>query len=222
MTEPPTSPAKKTPARKKATPRAKSALPKVEPAAPAEPEADVSNNGRTPPPPPFAEQGSNRLLRLVAVIAAALVLLLAAALIFTMTRISDNNNANSLRNSALKDAATYGAWVSSYNYTDLTAPTSTWTLIESHSTPTFKVSFDKTKANLTSLVKDYDASATGKVVAAGISSLSSSRAVVLLFIDQTVTNKLQKNGSTTEPLRAELILTRSHGQWLINDLQVPS
>lgn len=219
MSDTPTGPAKKATTRKKATSRAKAAPSLVETA---EPESDISTNGLPPPYPPPGESGPNRQLRLVTAIAAALVLLLAGALIFTITRISDNNNANSLRNSALKDAATYGAWVSSYDYTNLTAPTSTWTLIESHSTPTFKTSFDKTKASLTTLVKDYNAKAAGKVVAVGISSLSSSRAVVLLFIDQTVTNNLQKNGSTTEPLRAELILTRSHGRWLINDLQVPT
>jgi Mce-associated membrane protein len=216
--------AKKAAAVKKVAAPAKAARPQVSRAAPVEPERHIPQDERSTGLEPIdpGPDSDRRLYRLVAAGAGVVALLLTGALIYSVLRIGDDNHANSLRSSALRAAATYGAWVSSYDYTDLSAPTSTWTRIESHSTPTFKASFEKTKANLTSLVKDYNASATGKVVSAGISSLSNSRAVVLLFIDQTVKNKLQKSGPTTEPLRAQLILVRSHGRWLIDDLQVPS
>jgi Mce-associated membrane protein len=223
MTDTPTgqkkSAAKKAPAGKKAIAAAKTTRSRTRPA----PAADLEEELSFPPPTAVdLRRSDGRVYRVIAAGAAVVALLLAGALIYSILRINDDNHANSLRKSALSSAATYGAWVSSYDYTDLSAPTSTWTMIESHATSSFKASFEKTKANLTSLVKDYNASATGKVVSAGISSLSNSRAVVLLFIDQTVKNKLQKSGPTTEPLRAQLILVRSHGRWLIDDLQVPS
>jgi hypothetical protein len=51
--------------------------------------------------------------------------------------------------------------------------------------------------------------------------VNSSRAVALLFIDQTVTNTVQKPNSVTQPLRVELTMVHQNGRWLIDALQVP-
>jgi Mce-associated membrane protein len=94
--------------------------------------------------------------------------------------------------------------------------------VDAHATASFRADFDKTKTSLSTLVKDYNATAAGRVMAAGLSSVSNSRAVVLLFVDQTVTNRAQKPGTETQPLRVQLVMVRQHGQWLIDNLQVPS
>lgn len=127
-----------------------------------------------------------------------------------------------LRSSALSAASTYGTYLSSYDYANLGAPGSSWAEVDAHSTPRYRKDFDATKADLSSLVRDYKATAKGKVIAAGLSSLTSSRAVALLFIDQTITNTAQKPGTTTQPLRVQLVMVRQSGKWLIDDLRVPS
>lgn len=125
----------------------------------------------------------------------------------------------SLRASALRAATAYGGYLSSYSYKDLSDPTSSWSEVESHSTASYRKSFNSTKSELTSLIKDYKASASGKVTAAGVSSSTSNRAVVLLFVNQTVTNSTQKSGAQTQPFRVRLTLLRRHGEWLIDAVQ---
>jgi Mce-associated membrane protein len=199
--------------------------------APAEPAVEAAGGSAAAPdselaadpgpydaPPVEAVSTDPHLFRLIAALATVVALLLAGALIYTMIRISDDDNASSLRGSALSAAVTYGTWVSSYNYTDLDAPSSPWSDIEHHSTPSFLATFDKTKSQLSSVVQDYKATATGTVQAAGLASINGSRAVVLLFINQTVTNTIQKPAPASQPLRVEIILTRSGGHWLLDNV----
>ena len=65
----------------------------------------------------------------------------------------------------------------------------------------------------------YDASAWANVVGAGLVSATTSRAVVLVFLNQTVQNTLQKNKPTTES-RVEITLLRSAGRWLIEQVSL--
>ena len=51
--------------------------------------------------------------------------------------------------------------------------------------------------------------------------MTGSKAVVLLFIDQSVTNSVQKPNSVTQPLRVRLTMLRQNGKWLIDNLEVP-
>lgn len=176
-------------------------------------------------PEPVPEAGATparRRFKLAAVLAAAVVALLVGALIFSVLRLVGDGNQSSLRSSALKAANRYGVYLSSYDYKNLTGPSAPWTLVDESSTASFKADFDKTRASLSTLVKNYHATATGKVVASGLSSVSSRKAVVLLFIDQTVTNSAQKPGTETQPLRVEVVLARQHGKWLIDKLDVPN
>lgn len=156
---------------------------------------------------------------------AALAVLIVAALVLSILKWTGADNRysseQSLRASALQAASKYGVYLSSYNYRNLNGPGSPWAEVDSHSTPTFRKDFDSTKSSLSSLVNNYKATATGKVVAAGLSSVSSTRAVALLFIDQTITNTTQKSGSSTQPLRAELVMVRQNGKWLISSLNLP-
>ncbi len=156
----------------------------------------------------------------------ALAVLVVAALVLSVVEwigaSSRYSSQQSLRTSALQAASKYGVYLSSYNYKNLNGPGSPWAEVDAHSTPSFRKDFDSTKSNLSSLVTDYKATASGKVVAAGLSSVSSRQAVALLFIDQTVTNTAQKPGTSTQPLRVELVMIRQNGKWLINKLQVPS
>lgn len=163
---------------------------------------------------------------LLTLVGAALALLVVAGLVVSVLEWTSSNSRydsqQSLRTSALQAASSYGVYLSSYDYRNLNGAGSPWAEVDAHSTPSFRKDFDSTKSNLTSLVNDYKATATGKVIAAGLSSVTSSRAVALLFIDQTVTNTAQKPGTTTQPLRVEVVMARQNGRWLIDKLEVPS
>lgn len=171
---------------------------------------------------PRARRRPNLLGLLGAAVAIVVVAALALSILEWTGARSRYDSQNSLRSSALHAASTFGVYLSSYDYSNLNGPTAPWTEVDRNSTPSFRKDFDATKANLTTLVNDYKATAKGKVIAAGISSVSSTQAVALLFIDQTVTNTAQKPGTSTQPLRVQLVMVRQHGRWLINKLQVPS
>ncbi len=160
-------------------------------------------------------------LGVTAIVNVLVIAILAGALVFTVLRVHDQNSQNSLRNSALSAAKTYGVYLSSYNYKDLNGPTSAWSEVAKHATPKFRTDFSNTSASLAKLLAQYNATATGQVVEAGLVSTTNSKAVALLFVDQTVTNTVQKPNSVTQPLRVKLTMLRQNGQWLIDQLSVP-
>ena len=158
----------------------------------------------------------------IAALANILVIaILAAGLIFTIVRLSSENSTDSMRSSALAAARTYGVYLSSYDYKNLNGPGSPWAEVDSHATPKFRKAFTQTSGDLAKLLTQYDATAKGKVVDAGLSSLHGSKAVVLLFIDQEVTNTVQKPNTVIQPLRVRVTLVNQGGRWLIDNLEVP-
>lgn len=155
------------------------------------------------------------------VLVGSLMVVLLAATIFFGLKWRSQDNLNGLRSSALSSARADGVLLSSYDYRNLTGPGSAWANVEKNATQAFRKNFLSTSGTLGKLLSQYNATATGKVVSAGVASFSSSRAVVLLFIDQTVNNTVQKSASATQPLRTQVTLLRQSGRWLIDDLQVP-
>ena len=177
------------------------------------PAADTEKATRT-------RRSGGRLTRTTVLVGALIVVLLAATIFFGL-KWRSQNNLNGLRSSALSSAKADGVLLSSYDYRNLTGPGSAWANVEKNATPAFRKNFLSTSGTLGKLLSQYNATATGKVISAGVASFSSSRAVVLLFIDQTVNNTVQKSASATQPLRTQVTLLRQNGRWLIDDLQVP-
>jgi Mce-associated membrane protein len=68
------------------------------------------------------------------------------------------------------------------------------------------------------LLTKYDATATATVVAAGMVSASTSRAVALIFLNQKVTNTTQNGKVTSDESRLEITMLHSGGRWLINQV----
>ena len=181
------------------------------------PKHSKSRAGSTRPAGP----GAIRRFGVATIVNVLVIAILAGALVFTLLKVRDQNSQNSLRSSALKAASAYGIYLSSYDYKNLNGPNSAWANVESHATAKFRADFASTSANLAKLLNQYNATATGQVIAVGITSVTGSKAVALLFIDQTVTNTVQKPNSVTQPLRVQLTLARQNGRWLIDALQVP-
>ena len=168
--------------------------------------------------------GSQHLLGrfgITAIVNVLVIGILAGGLIFSLLRVSDQNSQNSLRASALSAAKTYGIYLSSYDYKNLNGPNSAWANVEAHATAKFRQDFTNTSSTLSRLLSQYNATATGVISDAGLESVTGSKAVVLLFVDQTVTNTVQQPHSVTQPLRVKLTMLRQNGHWLINNLEVP-
>ncbi len=159
-----------------------------------------------------------RRVRLVEWVGLALIVLLLAALIVTRGQVSHQDSLNTLRASALTVATSDAVDVATYDYQSLSAD---FGRVEAESTPQFKRSFEKSSAALSKVLTQYKASAKAVAIDAGVSTLSSSQAVVLVFIDQSVDNTAQKSTSTDDS-RVRVTLKRSGGKWLLAHLTLPT
>ncbi|MDQ2728141.1 MAG: hypothetical protein M3Y91_09840, partial [Actinomycetota bacterium] len=204
--------------------------PSPEPAQPAAPTAPTGRVAVAEPPldepagddrPAGSTKRSGGRPRRAAVLVGTLAVVLLATSIFFGLGWRNQSNLEGLRSSALTSAKSDGVLLSSYDYRNLTGPGSTFGQVLKNATPAFRKNFQSTSGTLDKLLTQYNATATGKVISAGVASFSSTRAVVLLFIDQTVNNSVQKSASATQPLRTQVTLLRQNGTWLIDDLQVP-
>jgi Mce-associated membrane protein len=146
------------------------------------------------------------------------VALVVAVVMLTLTQFSLNSESSlsSARTSALAAAKSYAVDLASYNYQHLGQD---FGKVLAESTPTFKQNFSQSSDALKTTLTRYDASASAKVVAAGLISATTSRAVALIFLNQTVHNTIQTNKPTTES-RVEVTLLRSGGHWLINQVSL--
>jgi len=85
-------------------------------------------------------------------------------------------------------------------------------------TPKFRKQYDDTTAKgVRPLATKYKAISSADVSAAGVVETGSDRAVVLVFVNQTVTNT-QLTAPRLDRSRIKVTLVRSHGRWLIDKL----
>lgn len=155
--------------------------------------------------------------RIRSIVVGMIVVVLVGALVQTTLQLRHRNAVDSARISALAAAKTYAVELATYDYRHLDQD---FGLVVADSTPSFRQSFTQSSNALKSVLTKYDATATAKVVAAGMVSANTSRAVALLFINQTVTNTTQKGQPTSDESRLEITLLRSHGKWLINQVSL--
>jgi Mce-associated membrane protein len=150
----------------------------------------------------------------LAVILAVVAVGLAVALALTTLQVGNDNTVGSARASALGAARTYAAELAGYDYRHLDQD---FGIVLAHSTPSFRRSFTQSSDALKSTLLKYHASAKATVVAAGLVSASTGRAVALVFLDQTVTNSTQKR-PTADRSQLEITLVRAGGTWLIDQV----
>jgi Mce-associated membrane protein len=183
-------------------------------AAPVQPAATAPDGARQPA---ATRSSTGHGSRLATVILGALSLVLAVALVLSLLALHHRDQAASARASALAAARSYAVDLSSYNYNDLTRD---FDRVLSHATASFKKSYTSSSSGLDTVLRQYKATAVGKVVAAGLASAGATSAVALVFVDQTVTNTTQKKGPTTDESRIEITLVRQGGSWLIDKVQL--
>jgi Mce-associated membrane protein len=150
--------------------------------------------------------------------AAILVIaVLAAALVVTQLQLGRQNTLNGDRASAMSAARTYAVELGSYNYQHLSQD---FDVVKSHSTPSFRASFTQSSDALGSLLSKYHATATATAISAGVFSASGNEAVVLVFLNQQVTNTAKAGGASSDHSRVEITLINSGGRWLIDKVRL--
>jgi Mce-associated membrane protein len=145
------------------------------------------------------------------------IAVLAAGVIVSQWQLSDQRDLASARDSATTAARAYAIDVASYDYQHLNRD---FAAVEQESTPAFRKTFVQSSASLAKVLGQYKAVARGSVVASGVTSATTSKAVVVLFVNQTVTNTAQTNGSTPDNSRIQMTLVRPGSKWLISDLKL--
>lgn len=162
-----------------------------------------------------------RARKLIAATAAGVVI---AGAVVADIRTSDlaaknhrlEHSLSSFELSALKAARSYTLIFATYRYDDLDAD---FAATEAHAVDPFLSQYRSKTQLLRSALVAAKASSTAKVVSAGLASISATRAVVDLFLDQTIVNVRGSQPATTQ--RVELTLVRRDGQWLISNLVLP-
>jgi Mce-associated membrane protein len=141
---------------------------------------------------------------------------LAVALVLTGLSLSNRNSLEKARSSALASAKTYGVEIGSYSYKTLDHD---FGQVVSNSTSSFGSHYAQASAALKATLLKYHASSKATVVAAGIVSATTTTATVMVFLDQNVTNTVQK-GTTTDRTQVEINEVLQNGKWRISNVTI--
>ena len=123
----------------------------------------------------------------------------------------------SLRDSALSSAKKYAVDFGSYDYSNLDHD---FQLVSSHLTKSFAAKYAQISQQLKSVIVKYKGKSAATVQGAGVTSVTGKQAVVVLFLDQTVTTT-QSSKPRVDRNRLTMTLQRqADGGWLISDLEL--
>lgn len=151
-------------------------------------------------------------IRTIAVI--VLVVALAAVAGYFGWQYFDRVNVTKAQATALAAARTYASDLSTYDYRSLDR---NFTKVTANSTGDFAQQYKKVSQNLTKLIQQYHATSKGTVVRAGVSEGTADRVVVVLFVDQQITNTNSPQ-ARVDRNRMQMVLVKSNGRWLISDV----
>jgi Mce-associated membrane protein len=154
--------------------------------------------------------------RLAVVSTVAIISVLAAGLAAVATqRVSHRHALDQAREGALAAATSGAETLLSYDYRHLDADISKAGALL---TPGFRAKYDKTMdGGVKPLAVKYHARTSAAVTAAASVTTAMDRAVVLVFVAQTVTNN-QLAAQRLDRSRNNVTLVRRDGRWLIADL----
>ena len=163
------------------------------------------------------------------VVAGVAIVGLAVALALVSVRLEDRDDAlhqahrdaaaqaplESLRDSALSAAKKYAVDFGSYDYTKLDQD---FQLVSSHLTKSFAAKYAQISQQLESVIVQYKGKSTAAVQGAGVSSIAGKQAVVVLFLDQTVTTTQSKQPRVDRNRLTMTLQLQPDGSWLISDM----
>jgi Mce-associated membrane protein len=146
----------------------------------------------------------------VGAVAAALV----AVLIIGYLSWQHQRDVNSARTGALKSAKSFAADFGSYDYQHLDTE---FAEVAKRMTPGFAKNYTETSNRLKPTLVQYRTHVTAKVQGAGVTSAGTSKAVVVVFLDQTVKTS-QSSVARIDRNRLEIHLQRQAGKWLVSQM----
>ena len=146
----------------------------------------------------------------LSVVTAALV----AVLIIGYLSWQHQRDVNSARASALTAAKTFAVDFGAYDYQHLDAD---FSKAASLMAPSFAKDYTDASNKLKQTLVQYKTQVTAQVQGAGVTSASTSKAVVVLFLDQTVKTS-QSSVPRIDRNRLQISLVKQKGKWLVSKL----
>ncbi|MCX2730481.1 VirB8/TrbF family protein [Saccharopolyspora sp. NFXS83] len=162
-------------------------------------------------------QARLRALRRPPVLAAALaILLLLGGLTYTGVQLREAAVRDTARAEALAAGERYALALTTYDHQNLRDDFGS---VSENASPEFARQYKEVSDGLTQLIQQYQATSKGEVRGAGAVRAEPDRAVLVLFVDQTITNT-----NSPEPrvdrTRMQLTLVHPDGKWLIDDVKL--
>jgi Mce-associated membrane protein len=155
-----------------------------------------------------------------AVLAAVCAGLIALGILLFLSRQHQKDVSNrlestaSVRADAVEVAKTFAVDFGSYDYQHLDTD---FTEVATRMTPSFAKSYTDTSDRLKSTFLQYKTQVTARLQGYGVTSVTKSRAVVIVFLDQTV-RTTQSSTPRIDRNRLEVDLVRVKGKWLVAKL----
>ena len=153
-------------------------------------------------------------------VSSLLVLLLAASTAYLGFRVVGQNRAEDDRAEQVAAGEKYALALTSYDFKNLQG---NFGAVTENSTDRFGKQYKQVSDSLTQLIKQYQATSKGNVVEAGVVSSDDQKAVLSLFVDQSVTNT---NSPEPRVDRNRMKMTLVHSvdergdRWLLDDVQL--
>ena len=153
-----------------------------------------------------------RLYLLVGGLLVALAALATTTILFGV-RANHLQQATSARTQALAAARADAVVIASYDYRKLDAY---FNSVKTIATGSFAKQYTKANTTLRGILTQSKAVVKAKVIGAGVESSTDRRAVVVLFVDQSVVNA--SGAPQTDRSRMLMTLQKSAGRWMVSDL----
>jgi Mce-associated membrane protein len=160
-------------------------------------------------------RSSRRLQVLCAALALGLVAALTGAILLWRER-TDERAHEDAGSAAEKAARAAVVKMTTYDYRTVDDD---FTWVEDAGTTAFQDYFAKASTNAIAFIKTVKASATGEVKDSAAVVEDDEHVRVLLFVDQTITSKGQKDSNTDQP-RVTFHMVLQDGQWLVDQVGI--
>lgn len=157
-------------------------------------------------------EGAPRTGRLARMALSALVVALLAACGWLGYLVWTDHREDDLRRSATEDASRLVVQLASYDHTDVD---SNLDAVVAEATPGFAERYREVSEGLRELLASGQGTSIGTVTHAGAQSVDADRAVVLVFLDQEVTNVTVPDGRV-DASRMVVSLVRDGDRWLLD------
>jgi Mce-associated membrane protein len=129
--------------------------------------------------------------------------------------VAHNSAVNSARSQALATAKKAAVAFGSYNYTQVDKD---FAATLSYLTPKFRKAYSPVAAQLKPYIAKGRAVATAKVSCSAVSSASTTRVVIVMCLDQSVTTSDSKTATINRNRAIATLVKQSNGHWLVDDL----